>query len=353
MTKRRVLIIDDSAYNRTTLSRIVGADPELEVIATAADGEEALRKTLQLEPDLITLDLDMPRMDGFTFLRIVMQKRPVPIVVVSAQAQAENVFKALELGAVDFLAKPTRAISERLHEIAPELLGKLRAASRIRPRVPVPPQRPAMRADDTARGGPVEQLEGIVVIGASTGGPSAIQRLLGELPILPVSILIAQHMPPRFTEAFAARLNRYTAYGVEEATGGESLRSGTCWIGPGGKNLTVHRHDDEWRLQVSAPSGDRYVPSVDRLLQSAATAAADRVLSVVLTGMGDDGAAGSLEIRKNGGMVFVESEETAVVFGMPREAARIAGAHRMLPLPELPKAIAQWVEKVSMADRTI
>lgn len=342
MSRCRVLIIDDSAYNRTTLARMIDADPDFEVVATASDGEEGLRKMLMHMPDIVTLDLDMPRMDGFTFLRICMQKLPLPIVVVSSQAQPDNVFKALELGAVDFVAKPTQNISERLAEIGTELIQKLRAAHRIQAGA----LRRAIRAGGlptVSKLAPPKSLSGLVVVGASTGGPGALQQTLERLPLLPVGVLIAQHMPAGFTKTFAERLNRTTPYVVAEAQGGEVVAGGQVWIAPGGKNLVVARKFNDLRLAVEAPSGDRYVPSVDKLFHSAARLVQLPVLSVVLTGMGDDGAQGAAAVRAAGGTVYVESEESAVVNGMPREAARAASPQRVLPLADIPKALEQWV----------
>lgn len=348
MSRCRVLIIDDSAYNRTTLARLVDADPEFEVVATAADGEEGLRKMLMHMPDIVTLDLDMPRMDGFTFLRICMQKLPIPVVVVSSQHQAENVFKALELGAVDFVAKPTKNISDRLAEVGAELVQKLKAAHRI--------QTGALRRSVRAGGSPAvsklappKSLSGVIAIGASTGGPGALQQTLERLPLLPVGILVAQHMPAGFTRTFAERLNRTTPYVVAEAQGGESVAGGQVWIAPGGQNLTVVRKLSELKLIVEPPAGDRFVPSVDRLFFSAARLANTPVLAVVLTGMGDDGAQGAAAVRTAGGHVYVESEESAVVNGMPREAAKAANPHRVLPLSDFPKAVEQWVVSLKTA----
>jgi two-component system chemotaxis response regulator CheB len=349
MTRARVLIIDDSAYNRTTLARIVDAEPEFEVVDTAADGEEGLRKMLMHMPDVVTLDLDMPRMDGFTFLRICMQKLPIPVVVVSSQAQPENVFKALELGAVDFVAKPTKNISERLNEVGAELIEKLKAAVKTQfgalkrqVRQGAPPQAVSKLA-------PPKSLSGLIVLGASTGGPGAVQQVLERLPILPVGILIAQHMPAGFTRTFAERLNRTSPYMVEEARGGESVAGGQIWVAPGGRNLAVVRRAGELRLITDEPAGDRFVPSVDKLFFSAAKVGGLPVLAIVLTGMGDDGAQGAVAVRNAGGHLYVESEETAVVNGMPREAARLATAHRVLPLPDFPKAIEQWTLSLKIA----
>jgi two-component system, chemotaxis family, protein-glutamate methylesterase/glutaminase len=344
----RVLIVDDSAYNRTTLSRLVGGEADFEVVGTAADGEEALRKLMTLNPDVLTLDLDMPRMDGFTFLRIVMQKMPLPVVVVSSQAAAENIFKALELGAVDFVAKPTTNISDRLNEVAEELLTKLRMAQAttrhsLVSRIESPP-RPA-----TSRIQLPKRIDGVVAIGASTGGPGALQHILSRLPLLPVSLVIAQHMPAGFTRAFAERLDRTTLYQVAEAAHGEKLAAGHIRVAPGGCNLAVRAKgkSGELSLHLEEPKDDPFVPSVDKLFTSAAQAVGSRLLAVVCTGMGSDGAQGAVAVRNAAGTLYVESEETAVINGMPQAAGRLAGAQRTLLLGDLAKAIEQWARAIN------
>jgi two-component system chemotaxis response regulator CheB len=281
-------------------------------------------------------------MDGFTFLRISMQKSPLPIIVVSSQHQQENVFKALELGAVDFVAKPTTNISERLNEIAAELIQKLRAAHRTDAALLSRPG-PRAQSGSVSKLAPPKSMNGIVLIGASTGGPTAIQRILERMPILPVSIIVAQHMPAGFTKTFAERLNRSTAYVVAEAQDGDALSGGKVWIAPGGMNTVVLNRQGDLRIRLEDPTvGDRFVPSIDRLFLSVAALNRVNVLSIVLTGMGDDGARGALALKNSGGHLYVESEETAVVNGMPREAAKLAAPQRVLPVGDFPKAIEQW-----------
>jgi two-component system chemotaxis response regulator CheB len=347
----KVLVIDDSAFHRRTLTRIIGAAPEFEVIGTAGDGEEAIKKVVTLQPDLLTLDLEMPRMDGFTFLRWLMKTLPRPTLVVSSRESNKSVFRALELGAADFVLKPVSYASPQLGQIEGEVIAKLREIAAARP------DKLAQRAERLASLGaaPAFATPGApgrkkasapaaagryrcVAIGASTGGPPALQQVLTALAAgLPAGVVIAQHMPEGFTRMFAERLDRIVGLRVKEAEGDEELVPGLVLLAPGGKNLTLRQGTGGRvfsRLDAPAPS-DRYVPSVDRLLSSAAAAYGDRLISVVLTGMGDDGALGTSAVRAAGGLTVAEAEESCVVFGMPREAIRTGAVQRVLPLPEI------------------
>jgi len=349
----KVLVIDDSAFHRRTLTRIIAAAPEFEVIGTAGDGEEAIKKVVTLQPDLLTLDLEMPRMDGFTFLRWLMRTFPRPTLVVSSRESNKSVFRALELGAADFVLKPVSYASEQLGQIEAEVIAKLRAIAAARP------DKLAQRAQRLAAPepeGPLGRKKAAVsaaagryrcvAIGASTGGPPALQQVLAALAAdLPAAVVIAQHMPEGFTRMFAERLDRIVPLRVREAEGDEELVPGLVLLAPGGKNLTVQsglRGRFFARLDAPAPT-DRYVPSADKLLTSAAAAYGSQLLSVVLTGMGDDGARGTLAARAAGGLTVAEAEESCVVFGMPREAIRTGAVQRVLPLPEIGAFIAREV----------
>ncbi|HWR97978.1 MAG TPA: chemotaxis response regulator protein-glutamate methylesterase [Candidatus Methanoperedens sp.] len=346
----RVLVVDDSAYHRRTLSRIIGAAGDFEVVGTATDGEEAIRKVVTLAPDLLTLDLEMPRMDGYTFLRWLMRTHPLPVLVVSSRESNKSVFRALELGAADFVLKPVSYASERLGQIEGELVAKLREIAAARP------EKLAARAERMAArpgGTPAPRRAALaagryrcVAIGASTGGPPALQQILAALPAdFPAAVVIAQHMPEGFTRMFADRLDRLVALRVREAAGGEALEPGLVLLAPGGMNLLLERAPGARvvaRVEPPRP-GDRYVPSVDRLLGSAARACGGALVAVVLTGMGDDGAAGIGTVRAAGGLTVAEAEETCVVYGMPREAVRTGAVQRVLPLPEIGAAIANEV----------
>jgi two-component system chemotaxis response regulator CheB len=337
------LVVDDSEASRGELSRILSGGG-LTVVGTAADGEEALARALALRPDVILLDLHMPRMDGFTFLRLLMARRPTPVIVLSALSRRQDVFKTLELGAIDFVAKPE---SGRLAAVAEELLAKCEVVRSLRLR-----QQPAPPAaeHDPADPPPVVEPPRIAVIGASTGGPRALQELLMALPPdLDLGILVAQHMPAKFTRAFADRLGRTTPFAVSEAVDGDLVVAGRVLVAPGGAHLEVGR--DAWtggrlRARLAPPEGggysSRYCPSVDRLFTSAALAMPRRLCAVVLTGMGSDGAAGTLAVRSAGGLTLAEAEETAVVYGMPLAAQANGAVAEVLPLSAMAARLARY-----------
>jgi two-component system chemotaxis response regulator CheB len=347
-----VLVIDDSAFSRQTITRMLETSPLVEVVGVARDGEEALRKTLELEPDLITLDLEMPRMDGFTFLRIVMAKRPTPVMVISGRAGEEDVFKALDLGAVDFIAKPTAHATPELQTIQQELIRKVHAIrelriDRVQDRIRTAPPVISRRATSLVSVPPV------VVVGSSTGGPAALMQTFGafgEAP--PCAFMVAQHMPEGFTRGFAERLDRLTPFAVREAEGGEELSRGTVLIAPGGFHLELESVRGRIVSRVSEQQpGDKYTPSVDRLFESAAKHFGSDLLAVVLTGMGDDGRRGACAVKECGGMVIAESEETAVIYGMPQQAVRSGAVDLVLPLGQIPAAIQSGVNGVQNREK--
>jgi two-component system chemotaxis response regulator CheB len=361
MRSVRVLVVDDSAFNRRTLAELLAGMPGVEVVGKAADGDEALRLAFDLEPDLVTLDLEMPRMDGFTFLRLLMSRRPTPVIVVSGYSEKENVFRALELGALDFVAKPARTVTGDLGTIRDDLAAKValvRALSPARAAQPGFPRFglrgpgestatgvfPAVGARPVARGGDATPTW-LVGIASSTGGPTALIELFARMPATaPAAILVAQHMPERFTRTFAERLDRITPFRVSEAGDVTLLRSGMALVCPGGRCLEVVRRGADFLAKAVPPAAsDRYAPSGDRLLESIARAAGRQGIGVVLTGMGDDGAQGALALRRSGGLVFAESAETAVVYGMPAAAQRLGGVDRSLPLGQLIDALVQTI----------
>jgi two-component system chemotaxis response regulator CheB len=335
-TPIRVLVIDDSAFSRRTITRILERSPLVEVVAAARDGEEALRKTLDVRPDLITLDLEMPRMDGFTFLRLVMSRCPTPVIVISGRRGEQDVFRALDFGAVDFIAKPTPRADTELESIEQELLRKVHAIRQlrmdnVRARLAAPP---SVRAERAPTGGAPPRL---VAIGSSTGGPAALMQILGsfvEAP--PVAVVVCQHMPEGFTRGFAERIDRMTAFAAREAQDGDEPAAGTVLVAPGGAHLEFERRGARTvaRIAPSVPS-DRYAPAVDRVFTSVAKHWGSEVLAIVLTGMGDDGREGVRAVKQAGGRVVAESEQTAVVFGMPQQAIRTGSVDAVLPLPEI------------------
>ena len=358
MRQLRVLVVDDSAYNRRTIADLLSSMPGVEVVSKASDGDEALRLVSELSPDLITLDLEMPRMDGFTFLRLLMARQPTPVIVISGYAAKENVFRALELGAIDFVAKPSRTLSANLNKIHKELAHKVDLIQHLSPAALDPLRRGLSRPGDTARfhierpeapsrdAEVAKPLRDVVVVGASTGGPTALLELFGRLPsVSSASIVVAQHMPERFTRTFAERLDKVGAFAVAEAEDRHVLQSSQAWICPGGRCVEIAKRGQDLVVQVCAPEpSDRYVPSVDRLFVSAAQACGNQVTAVVLTGMGDDGAAGVRVVKDGGGTVLVESPETAVIFGMPGAAMRTGVVDRALPLPTLADHLGQRVK---------
>lgn len=345
----RVLVVDDSAFNRRSISEILGASPEVQVVGKAADGEEALRLVTALKPDAITLDLEMPRMDGFTFLRILMTSRPTPVIVVSSYSQKENVFKALELGALDFVAKPDRYTDAEMNTIRQELVQKVLLARSMR-RGGLAPRRPM----ETSTAGGSERPKAdiaattpkhVVAIASSTGGPTALLEVFGRLPKKNrIAALIAQHMPDKFTRTFAERLDRRSTMHVTEAQDNDSVSEGAAFVCPGRKCMQLEGSVTELRLRVKNPdASDRYVPSADRLFASVARVAGSRSVGVILTGMGDDGVIGARRIIEAGGVVIAESESTAVVYGMPGSAVRAGVVTRSLPLTD----IGDWLAGLS------
>lgn len=401
----RVLVVDDSPLNRRALRAMLQEHEGVEVVGAASGGDEALRLVAALSPNLITLDLEMPRMDGFTFLRLLMASRPTPVIVISSHSAKENVFRALELGAIDFIAKPNQSLAGGVDSVKLQLDQMLRvvrhlartnwqhrraSAARARPGLetasgPGAGQRPptgvgrsatlttqqaarplgsraATHGSSAALGSSASTssaegprsgltaygLEGlptvgserpskVVVVASSTGGPTALLEVFSKLPAESLAaVLVAQHMPDRFTRAFAERLDRLSAFDVREAAEHQSILPGSALVCPGGRCLEVRRAGQRYAGHVLWPDkDDRYAPSADRLFVSAARAAGRDVIGVVLTGMGDDGARGAVAIKEAGGIVLAESEQTAVVFGMPRAAARMSDVDEVLPLSEL------------------
>ena len=361
--KVRVLVVDDSAYNRQTISAMLETDPMVEVIGRASNGKEALRQAFDLNPDAITLDLEMPEMDGFAFLRLLMSKRPLPVIIISSHSERDNVFRALELGAMDFIPKPGRQIGPELRTIQEDLLLKIRMVRRLstvgllaRAQALVEQRlhrtTGELPAFDSARYEAAQLLGnpmlGILGIAASTGGPPAIQQLLCALPnSLPLAILVAQHMPARFTRAFAARLDKICAFQVVEAVDAQVLKAGTVYIAPGAANLEVEIGNPPGvsRVRVRPPrTGATIVPSGDLLFKTAADAFGPRFCALILTGMGSDGREGAELARRTGSTVLAEDPRTAVMPGMPSSAIDAGVVDQVLALEELPVAIQRFAD---------
>jgi two-component system, chemotaxis family, protein-glutamate methylesterase/glutaminase len=335
----RVLLVDDSPFVRRAVERMLTAEPGIEVVGIAADGREGVDKVRSLRPDVVILDIVMPDVDGLEAIERIMATAPTPILVLSSQAMpgADVTLRALELGAVDFVSKNTGTRMD-IYELAPTLREKVHAVagSRVGGPVAAPPEAADAPAPTArVRDSPYELL----VIGASTGGPRALASLLARLPgDLPAGVLMAQHMPPGFTATLAQRLDRRSPLRVREASDGVRIEPGMALLGVGGRHLLVERDGDALVARVADDAdGLIHRPSVDRLFASAANAAGSRAVGVILTGMGQDGANGLAAIRNAGGRTFAESEDSAVIYGMPRAASQ--WADRILPLDRLPDAI--------------
>ena len=335
----RVLVVDDSAFMRQVISRMLEADPDICVVGVARDGEDALIRLERLHPDVLTLDLEMPKMDGLSFLAKVLASRPLPVVVVSswAAAGAEATLRALELGAVDFVTKPVASPSEAMWDIAGELVAKVKTAAVAKipgsPRPPSPAGLPA-GAYGAASGAR------ICCIAASTGGPRALQSIVTRLPAgFSPGVLLIQHMPPGFTRVFAQRLAELTPLTVKEAEDGEVVSPGKVLIAPSGLQTVVTGAGDRLRLRVGAEPISIFRPSADVTFGSIADSCGARALGVVLTGMGQDGARGLLAMRNSGSTTVAEAAETCVVHGMPRAAVEIGAAEWVLPLWDIAEAV--------------
>ncbi|HEY0138910.1 MAG TPA: chemotaxis-specific protein-glutamate methyltransferase CheB, partial [Nannocystis sp.] len=361
--KVRVLVVDDSAYNRQTISAMLESDPMVEVIGRASNGKEALRQAFDLLPDVITLDLEMPEMDGFAFLRLLMAKRPLPVIIISSHSERDNVFRALELGAMDFISKPGRHIGPDLRAIQEDLLAKIgmvrrlsvvrlvaRAQALVEQRLErTTGELPAYESGrHDANLAASNQMVGVLGIAASTGGPPAIQQLLCALPpTLPLAILVAQHMPARFTRAFAARLDKICAFQVVEASDAQVLRAGVVYIAPGAANLEVEiAGPGGARVRVRPPrAGASIVPSGDLLFKTAGDSFGPRFCALILTGMGSDGREGAELARRVGATVLAEDPRTAIMPGMPGSAIDAGVVDQVLALEELPVAIQRFADR--------
>ncbi len=338
----RAIVIDDSAYNRVTISRMLESSPQIKVVATAVNGEDGIKQAMKHKPDVITLDLEMPVMDGFAFLRWLMANLPTPVIAVSSRSSDRSVFKALDLGAIDFIAKPGGRVSPRLEEIERDLVAKVLQVAEIRMENL---RRRITEQEETAprEAEPPAVCEGgieLVAIGCSTGGPPALQYVFQNLPMLPIPIVVAQHMPQAFTRLFAERVNKLTNYTVKEGDDGEMLENGTVYVAPGGMQMEVRRTAEGLQIRTfPAKVNDLYAPSVDRLLISAGEACGERLVAIIMTGMGDDGAQAIRRVREGGGRTIAESPQTAIIFGMPNEAIKTGCVDQVLPLGEIPGAI--------------
>ncbi len=349
MKKIRIVVVDDSAFSRRTITRMLEGLESVEVVGYAINGEEGIQRVIALKPDLVTLDLEMPKMDGFTLLRILTTRFSLPVIVISALSGADKVFRALELGALDFVSKPSGAASVDLLSIKEDLQKKVLQILALKPAVPA---RSYPEVDTPERSASVSKLSwkagleftsaiDLVAIGTSTGGPPALQQILSAFDQkYPFAIVISQHMPAGFTKAFSERLDRNSQFDVKEAEDGDLVLPGRALVAPGGRNMVFEICGGQVTVRIVEPTAaDRYVPSVDVMLQSCAGIYRKRVAAVILTGMGNDGSKGIQAIRENGGYIIAESEETAIVYGMPREAVATGLVDRCVPLEKVASEI--------------
>lgn len=350
--KISVLVVDDSALVRRTLSEILASDPEIEVIGAAGDPFLAADKIRERAPDVITLDIEMPRMDGLTFLEKIMSQHPIPIVICSSLAEdgARSTLRALELGAVDIITKPRVGSKKFLEESRATLCHAVKAAAgaRLQPR-DSPAIEPKLTADSVlsrATGAMIETTEKVIAIGASTGGTEALRVVLEGLPPDAPGIVIVQHMPELFTRAFANRLNSLCQISVKEAESNDTVLRGRALIAPGNHHMLLKRSGARYYVEIrEGPLVCRHRPSVDVLFRSVARYAGQNAVGVIMTGMGDDGANGLLEMKQAGAATIAQDERTCVVFGMPNEAIKRKAVDRVLPLAAIAGAVLSQRER--------
>src|SRR5216684_3523279 len=345
--KFRVLIVDASAFMRKVLEQIFNADDQLQVVGHAKDGREAVAMAESLKPDVITMDINMPHMDGLQATAQIMTTNPKPIVIVSSESRegAAGSLKSLELGAIEFVGKPSSGIDLDMQNVKEELLRKVRMAAKVRvvrtaSRLALTVQAPAIPAD---------QRFPVVVMGASTGGPATVMRLApGFTRDFPAAVFLVQHMPASFTTQYAAQLAEFTSIRVKEAEASEAVQPGTLYICPGAQHLRV---TPTGRIELDAASGriNGYLPNIDVTMETVAAYAGAMSIGVVLTGMGADGANGAKAIKSAGGMVIAQDEATSVIFGMPAEAIKVAAVDQVLAIDDIYAAIEKRVISICKA----
>ena len=350
----KVLIIDDSALIRSLLTEIINRQPDMEVVGTAPDPLVARERIKALNPDVLTLDVEMPKMDGLAFLEKLMRLRPMPVVMVSSLTEKSSAITlhALELGAFDFVTKPKIDIQSGLREYAEELADKIRGAAKARLRQPAPHRAvpaPGGQKNNADVVLPAEHhsfatTEKVILVGASTGGTEALREFLVDMPADCPAILITQHMPETFTKTFAKRLDSLCRISVKEADHGERVLPGHAYLAPGNRHLLLRRSGANYITELSdGPPVSRHRPSVDVLFRSAANCAGKNAVGIIMTGMGDDGAAGMLEMYQAGAHTLAQDEASCVVFGMPKEAIGRGGVTEVVPLAEMAKRLFLWL----------
>ncbi len=341
--KIRVLVVDDSALVRKILSDVLARDPQIEVVGTAGDPYIAKDKIIALQPDVLTLDVEMPRMDGLRFLELVMTRRPMPVVMVSTMTEegAETTLRALELGAVDFVTKASLDVARRLPDQISEIAEKVKLAAKARVsviarRATPPPRNTEGNAPRPRTAQLTRTTQAVVAIGASTGGTEALRNVLSRFPADAPATVVVQHMPAAFTSAFARRLSDICAVGVKEAADGDRVLDGHVLLAPGGHHMRIERRGTYYVVRISDdPPVNFHRPSVDVLFDSVAEHVGRDAVGVVLTGMGDDGARGLLGMREAGARTLVQDQATSLIWGMPRVAAELGAAEYQVPLDDV------------------
>lgn len=354
LNRIRVLIADDSALMRKVLRNIIESDPELEVIDTARDGEDAVIKARELKPDVITMDVNMPKMDGLTALQYIVEEKIAPVIVISSLTQHGSItaYEALELGAFDYVPKPGGTVSSNLETVAKDIILKIKEAYKSSRRKRVlerlsEPQIRRLRAVSPAEK-ILQKATSLdfyaVAIGISTGGPKTIYDVLPKLPKnLNAAIFLVQHMPPEFTKSYAQRLDQYCELKVVEAEEGMEVEPGVVYVGKGGYHLKLRKGGNVPKVWLSKFPKHLFMPSVDVMMESVLEFFGERTVGVLMTGMGDDGAQAMVKIKNSGGYCIAESEETAIVFGMPQEAIKRGGVHVVLPAYSIADEIVKVV----------
>jgi two-component system chemotaxis response regulator CheB len=349
MAKIRVLIVDDSALMRQLLTELLSQDPQIDVVGIAQDPYIAREKIKALNPDVLTLDVEMPRMDGLTFLEKLMIGHPMPVVMVSSLTESgcQTTLRALELGAVDFFTKPKIDLREGMEEQVQDLIAKIKGAAcaKVRGRA-LPAKRDASTVAALSQNASamLKTTDTVIAIGASTGGTEAIRELLEVLPPNTPPIVITQHMPEKFTKTFADRMNTLCRISVKEAEDGDSVLPGHALIAPGNYHMTLVRSGARYSVLLNQdPPVNRHRPSVDVMFHSVAKHAGSNSVGVILTGMGGDGAAGMLEMKKAGAYTIAQDEGSCVVFGMPKEAIKLGGVDKILPLSQVAASVLAHV----------
>ncbi len=351
--KIKVLVVDDSALMRKKIKEILESDPDIEVIATARDGEDGLNKARQLRPDVVALDINMPGMDGLTVLQYIVNEQICPVIMVSSLTQegALVTYEALELGAFDYVAKPGGTISLNIEKVSQELIAKIKAAaksnfySKLKNRIQKVKEKPVVKETVESI---VTDVKVAVAIGVSTGGPKTLMEIIPFLPSdLPAAFFIVQHMPPTFTAGFAKRLDTYSKIKIKEAEAGDIVRLSHGYLGKGGYHLLLKPRNDKILIRLSTQPQHLFIPSVDLMMESVLSVFGKKTVGVLLTGMGDDGADAMVKIRKAGGITIAESEETAIVFGMPKEAIERGGAEIIAPSYKIADEVVKAVKTLT------